>query len=99
MSEERDRALEAAMAQIKKEYGDGAVMRLGEASHLAVEVIPTGSLALDRALGVGGIPRGRVSEIFGPARPPITSQSCDTLKFLFSTSASLENASKYLWIW
>ena len=66
MSEERDRALEAAMAQIKKEYGDGAVMRLGEASHLAVEVIPTGSLALDRALGVGGIPRGRVSEIFGP---------------------------------
>ncbi len=45
MSEERDRALEAAMAQIKKEYGDGAVMRLGEASHLAVGVIPTGSLA------------------------------------------------------
>jgi recombination protein RecA len=66
MSEERDRALEAAMSQIKKEYGDGAVMRLGEASHLAVEVIPTGSLALDRALGVGGIPRGRVSEVFGP---------------------------------
>ncbi len=66
MSEERDRALEAAMAQIKTESGDGAVMRLGEASHLAVEVIPTGSLALDRALGVGGIPRGRVSEIFGP---------------------------------
>jgi recombination protein RecA len=66
MSEERDRALEAAMTQIKKEYGDGAVMRLGEASHLAVEVIPTGSLALDRALGVGGIPRGRVSEIYGP---------------------------------
>ncbi len=66
MSEERDRALEAAMTQIKKEYGDGAVMRLGEASHLAVEIIPTGSLALDRALGVGGIPRGRVSEIYGP---------------------------------
>jgi recombination protein RecA len=66
MSEERDRALEAAMAKIKKEYGDGAVMRLGEAKHLAVEIIPTGSLALDRALGVGGIPRGRVSEIFGP---------------------------------
>ena len=54
------------MAKIKKEYGDGAVMRLGEAKHLAVEIIPTGSLALDRALGVGGIPRGRVSEIFGP---------------------------------
>ena len=54
------------MSQIKKEYGDGAVMRLGEAAHLAVEVIPTGSLALDRALGVGGIPRGRVTEIYGP---------------------------------
>ena len=66
MSEERDRALEAAMSQIKREFGDGAVMRLGEASHLAVEVIPTGSLALDRALGVGGIPRGRVTEIYGP---------------------------------
>jgi len=66
MSDERDRALEAAMTQIKKEYGDGAVMRLGEAAHLAVEVIPTGSLALDRALGVGGIPRGRVTEIYGP---------------------------------
>jgi recombination protein RecA len=66
MSEERDRALDAALSKIKKEYGDGAVMRLGEASHLAVEVIPTGSLALDRALGVGGIPRGRVSEIYGP---------------------------------
>ncbi|MCH8093880.1 MAG: recombinase RecA [Chloroflexi bacterium] len=66
MSEERDRALEAAMSKIRKEYGDGAVMRLGEASHLSVEVIPTGSLALDRALGVGGIPRGRVSEIYGP---------------------------------
>ena len=54
------------MSKIRKEYGDGAVMRLGEASHLSVEVIPTGSLALDRALGVGGIPRGRVSEIYGP---------------------------------
>ncbi len=66
MSEERDRALDAAMSKIKKEYGEGALMRLGEASHLAVDVIPTGSLALDRALGVGGIPRGRVSEIYGP---------------------------------
>jgi recombination protein RecA len=66
MPKERDQALEAAVAQIKKQFGDGAVMRLGEATHLQVEVIPTGSLALDLALGVGGIPRGRVSEIFGP---------------------------------
>ena len=66
MPKERDQALEAAVAQIKKQFGDGAVMRLGEATHLQVEVIPTGSLALDLALGVGGIPRGRVTEIFGP---------------------------------
>jgi recombination protein RecA len=57
--------LDKAINDIKKRYGDGAVMRLGE-SHLEVEAIPTGSLALDLALGVGGIPRGRVTEIYGP---------------------------------
>jgi recombination protein RecA len=66
MPEDRNRALESAVSQIKKQYGDGAVMRLGEATHLSVETIPTGSLALDLALGVGGVPRGRVTEIFGP---------------------------------
>jgi recombination protein RecA len=66
MSAGREKALEAALSQIRKQYGDGAVMRLGEATQLVVEVIPTGSLALDLALGVGGIPRGRVTEIFGP---------------------------------
>ncbi|MGD8731361.1 MAG: recombinase RecA [Anaerolineales bacterium] len=66
MSEEREKALNAAMKEIKKRYGDGAVMRLGEARHLEVAAIPTGSLALDLALGVGGIPRGRVTEIYGP---------------------------------
>ena len=55
-----------ALSEITKRYGDGAVMLLGEATHLAVEVIPTGSLTLDLALGVGGIPRGRVTEIYGP---------------------------------
>ncbi len=63
---ERDKALEAAVGEIKKRYGDGAVMRLGESEHLSVEVIPTGSLSLDIALGVGGVPRGRVTEIYGP---------------------------------
>jgi recombination protein RecA len=66
MATDRDKALEAAFAQIRKQYGEGAVMRLGEARQLAVETIPTGSLALDLALGVGGIPRGRVTEIYGP---------------------------------
>jgi recombination protein RecA len=66
MATDRQKALDAAVSQIKKQFGDGAVMRLGEASHLTVEVIPTGSLALDLALGVGGVPRGRVTEIYGP---------------------------------
>ncbi len=65
-SGEREVVLEKAITEILKRYGDGAVMRLGEAQHLTVDVIPTGSLALDVALGVGGIPRGRVTEIFGP---------------------------------
>ncbi|MGA2821338.1 MAG: recombinase RecA [Anaerolineales bacterium] len=66
MSSGREKALEVAINQIRKQFGEGAVMRLGEAANLRVEVIPTGSLALDLALGVGGIPRGRVTEIFGP---------------------------------
>ncbi len=65
-NEGRQKALEAALANLTKRFGEGAVMRLGEATHLQVEVIPTGSLAIDRALGVGGVPRGRVTEIYGP---------------------------------
>jgi recombination protein RecA len=63
---EKLRALEMALGQIDKQYGKGSIMRLGESSRLAVEAIPTGSIALDLALGVGGIPRGRVAEIYGP---------------------------------
>ena len=62
----RERALETALAGIQKRFGDGAIMRLGDAQHMQVEAIPTGSLALDIALGVGGLPRGRVVEIYGP---------------------------------
>jgi recombination protein RecA len=63
---DRFQALETTLSSIQKRYGEGAIMRLGQASHLNVEVIPTGSLALDVALGVGGIPRGRVTEVYGP---------------------------------
>lgn len=62
----KKKALDIALASILKAHGDGAVMRLGEASLMNVDVIPTGSLALDIALGVGGIPRGRITEIYGP---------------------------------
>ena len=58
--------LDKAVGDILKRYGDGSIMRLGEAQGMVTEVIPTGSLSLDIALGVGGIPRGRVIEIYGP---------------------------------
>ncbi len=62
----RIQALETTLSSIQKRYGEGSIMRLGQATHLQVASIPTGSLALDLALGIGGIPRGRVTEIFGP---------------------------------
>jgi recombination protein RecA len=62
----KDAALENAVTHIKKEFGEGALMRLGADSSIPVEAIPTGSLALDLALGIGGVPRGRMVEIFGP---------------------------------
>ena len=65
-SDGRAEALDRTLSDIAKRFGEGAIMRLGEASHLQVAVIPTGSLALDLALGVGGVPRGRVTEIYGP---------------------------------
>ena len=63
---DREKALDAALAQIERQFGKGAVMRMGERSKEPIEVIPTGSTALDVALGVGGLPRGRVVEIYGP---------------------------------
>ena len=65
-NEERKKALEAAMLQIEKQFGKGAVMKLGEVGTMNVESIPTGALSLDIALGIGGVPRGRIVEVFGP---------------------------------
>ena len=65
-SDEKQRALSLALGQIEKQYGKGAIMRLGESQIADIPVIPTGSLALDAALGVGGMPRGRIVEIYGP---------------------------------
>ncbi len=64
--DERGKALETTMMQIKRRFGDGAIMRLGEQANTEIDAIPSGSLALDVALGVGGVPRGRVIEIYGP---------------------------------
>ena len=66
MVNDRQKAIEAAMSQIEKQFGKGSVMRLGDHSHMNIEAIPTGSMILDIALGVGGIPKGRIIEIYGP---------------------------------
>jgi len=66
VSEEKEFALDKALKDIHKRYGEMSVMRLGESTQMAVDVIPTGALSLDVALGVGGIPRGRVTEVYGP---------------------------------
>ncbi len=66
MAEEREKALDMALGQIEKQFGKGSVMRMGDNINLGIEAIPTGALSLDLALGIGGLPRGRIVEIFGP---------------------------------
>ncbi len=66
MSNDREKALDMALAQIDKQFGVGAIMKMGERTNMQVETVPTGALSLDLALGVGGLPRGRVTEIYGP---------------------------------
>ena len=63
---DKKKALQTAIAQIEKSYGKGTVMRLGDRPDMNVDAIPTGSLALDAALGIGGVPKGRIIEIYGP---------------------------------
>jgi recombination protein RecA len=66
MSNDREKALDMALAQIDKQFGTGSIMRMGEKTTMAIEAVPTGALSLDLALGIGGLPRGRVTEIYGP---------------------------------
>ena len=66
MTSDRERALEMALSQVEKAFGKGAIMRLGQGDRQAIDVISTGSLSLDLALGVGGLPKGRITEIYGP---------------------------------
>ena len=65
-AEDKKKALATALSQIEKDFGKGTIMKLGENAHMSVEAIPTGSLTLDLALGIGGVPKGRIVEIFGP---------------------------------
>jgi recombination protein RecA len=66
MTDDRARAVDLAIGQIEKQFGRGAIMRMGDQKNLEIEAIPTGSLALDLALGIGGVPRGRITELYGP---------------------------------
>ncbi|MEE1049845.1 MAG: ATPase domain-containing protein, partial [Clostridia bacterium] len=66
MNEEKRKALDSVFGQIEKQFGQGAVMRLGDKNDVTIDAIPTGALALDLALGIGGVPKGRIIEIYGP---------------------------------
>ena len=66
MADDQQKALETALGQIEKQFGKGSIMRMGDNNQMAIESVPTGSLALDLALGIGGLPRGRIVEIYGP---------------------------------
>src|SRR6187431_3371892 len=66
LTDDRSRAIDVAIGAIEKQFGRGAIMRLGEQNSLEIEAIPTGSLSLDIALGIGGVPRGRITELYGP---------------------------------
>ena len=83
---DRDKALETALVQIERQFGKGSIMRLGQEGHVPVEVIPTGSISLDVALGIGGLPRGRIVEIYGPE----SSGKCHTADTYVWTSRGLE---------
>ena len=83
---DRDKALETALVQIERQFGKGSIMRLGQEGHVPVEVIPTGSISLDVALGIGGLPRGRIVEIYGPE----SSGKCLTADTYVWTSRGLE---------
>ncbi len=88
MADNRQQALDAALKQIEKEFGKGAIMRLGDNVDTKIEVIPSGSIALDKALGVGGYPKGRVIEIYGP-------ESSGKTTFALHAIASAQKAQGY----
>lgn len=78
-SDEKEKALETAIAQIERQFGKGAVMRLGSTETMKVDSIPTGSISLDLALGIGGVPRGRIIEVFGPESSGKTTVSLEII--------------------
>ena len=90
---DKQKALETAISQIEKQFGKGAVMRLGQNATMNVEAIPTGSLSLDMALGIGGLPRGRIVEIYGPE-----SSGKTTLALHILAEAQKKGGEAYKWL-
>ena len=84
---DRDKSLEIALAQIERQFGRGAIMRLGDDTRTAVEVIPTGAISLDVALGIGGFPRGRIVEVYGPESSGKTSIAPERISMSAISSA------------
>ncbi len=90
MAVDKSKALETALSQIEKQFGKGAVMRLGQNEAMQVEAIPTGSLSLDLALGIGGLPRGRIVEIYGPESSGKTTLALHCICLLYTSDAADE---------
>jgi recombination protein RecA len=84
---QKRKALETAMSQIEKQFGKGSIMKLGTDNKLEVQVIPTGSLSLDLALGVGGVPRGRIVEVYAPSPAARRRSPCTSSPRLRSSAA------------
>src|SRR5258706_11502149 len=93
MDDNRQKALEAALAQIEKQYGKGSIMKMDDAAIKDIDVVSTGSLGLDIALGVGGLPRGRVVEIYGPessGKTTVTLQAIAEMQKIGGTAAFID---------
>ena len=86
-ADDKKRAIDTAMAQIERMYGKGAIMRFGDKAELNVDYIPTGSLSLDVALGIGGLPKGRIVEIYGPESTTTTSMAPERTRASVISSA------------
>ena len=88
VSEEKNKALKLAIEKIEKDFGKGSIMKLGDKTAVACEAIPTGALALDLALGIGGVPRGRVIEVYGPEASGKTTFTPRALAYSGSSACS-----------
>jgi recombination protein RecA len=91
--------LDLALSAINKQFGEGAIMRIGEASKINIEVISTGSVAIDLALGVGGLPRGRIAEIYGPESSGKTTLCLSLIAQAQSTPLTPATPESSGWMW